>query len=196
MCRMCRSTSGTAVASRWAIAIVFLAVGLLGARATEQPSSTRSAAATPKAANFPELLKKFMQAHIRHIDPRIDETTKFSYAFVDLNGDGKDEAIVHMTGRSWCGTGGCITYVLTPDGNAYRFVARVPATRTPIRVLDKMTHGWHSISTIIREDATHIYEGELRFNGQKYPLGEPPPAGQLPGKVVIPEHPQETSLFP
>jgi hypothetical protein len=69
-----------------------------------------------KSANSPELLKKLMQDHVRQIDPSIDETTMFSYAFVDLNGDGKDEAIVYLTGRSWCGTGGCNTYVLTRDG--------------------------------------------------------------------------------
>ncbi len=86
-----------------------------------------------KSANSPELLKKLMQDHVRQIDPSLDETTMFSYAFVDLNGDGKDEAIVYLTGRSWCGTGGCNTYVLTRDGESYRFVARVPATRTPIR---------------------------------------------------------------
>lgn len=115
---------------------------------------------------------------------------------VDLNGGGKDEAIVYLTGRSWCGTAGCNTYVLTPDGESFRFVARVPTARTPIRVLDKISHGWHSIATLVREDATHIYEGELRFNGQKYPLGERPPAGGLPGRIVIPVNTQQVPLFP
>jgi hypothetical protein len=179
-----------------AIAEVTLAIGLLSANGTAQTSTIRNPVAGTKRANSPELLKKFMQDHVRQIDPSIDETTMFSYAFVDLNGDGRDEAIVYVTGRSWCGTGGCETYVLTPDGESYRFVARVPATRTPIRVLDKMSHGWHSITTVVREDASHIYEGELRFNGQKYPLGERPPAGRLPGRIVIPQNPQQAPLFP
>jgi hypothetical protein len=175
---------------------VTIAFVLLSTNGTAQPATTRTPAAVAKRLNSPGLLKKFMQDHIRQIDPNIDETTMFSYAFVDLNGDGKDEAIVYLTGRSWCGTGGCVTYVLTPDGESYRFVARVPATRTPIRVLDRGSHGWHSITTIVRQDATHIYEGELRFNGQKYPLGERPPAGRLPGRIVIPENPQQVPLFP
>jgi hypothetical protein len=182
---------------RWrAIAGFTLAIGLLSTNGTAQPSTTRTPAAGPKGGNSPERLKKFMQDHIRQVDPKIDETTMFSFAFVDLNGDGKDEAIVYLTGRSWCGTGGCNTYVLTPDGGNYRFVARVPATRTPIRALDKMSHGWHSITTVVREDATHIYEGELRFNGQKYLLGERPPAERLPGRIVIPENLQQVPLFP
>lgn len=175
---------------------VTLAIGLLPTYGAAQSSTTRTPAAGSKRTNSPERLKKFMQDHIRQIDPNIDETTMFSYAFVDLNGNGRDEAIVYLTGRSWCGTGGCNTYVLTPDGESYRFVARVPATRTPVRVLDKMSHGWHSITTVVREDATHIYEGELRFNGQKYPLGERPPAGGLHGRIVIPENPQQVPLFP
>ncbi len=175
---------------------VTVAIGLLPTNGAAQSTTIQTPVAGSKGANSPERLKKFMQDHIRQIDPNIDETTMFSYTFVDLNGDGRDEAIVYLTGRSWCGTGGCNTYVLTPDGESYRFVARVPATRTPVRVLDKMSHGWHSITTLVREDATHIYEGELRFNGQKYPLGERPPAGGLHGRIVIPENPQQVPLFP
>ncbi len=137
-----------------------------------------------------------MQDHIRQIDPDTNEPTMFSYAFVDLNGDGKDEAIVYLTGHSWCGTGGCQTYVLTRDAASYRFVARVPATRPPVRVLDKVSHGWHSISTLVRGSGMSMYDGELRFNGQKYPLGERPPAERVPGKIVIPGNTQQAPLFP
>jgi hypothetical protein len=188
--------SGSSRPSLWrACGGLLVAVGLLSEAATAQPSDI------PKYVNgrlpqAPEVLKKFLQSHLRQIDPKIDETTKFSYAFVDLDGDGKAEAIVHMTGRSWCGTGGCNTYILTPNAGTYKFVGRIPATRPPIRVLDKISHGWHSVTTVVRDDATHIYEGELRFNGQKYPLGERPPAERLPGKVVISEGQQEFSLFP
>lgn len=139
-------------------------------------------------------LKKFLQAHLRQI-ASIDETDRFSYAFVDLNGDGKDEAIIHLTGRGWCGTGGCQLYVLTPDGASYRFVARIPATRPPIRVLDKMSHGWHNVSASIRDDATHVYEGEFRFNGDKYPLGDRPLVGRVPGRIVI-SGDRDVSLYP
>jgi hypothetical protein len=59
-----------------------------------------------------------------------------------------------------------------------------------------MSHGWHSITAVVKEDATHIYEGELRFNGQKYSLGERPPAGGFHGRIVIPENPQQVPLFP
>jgi hypothetical protein len=61
-----------------AIAGVTLAIGLLSTNGTAQPSTTRTPVAGPKRANSPELLKKFMQDHIRQIDLSIDETTMFS----------------------------------------------------------------------------------------------------------------------
>jgi hypothetical protein len=82
-----------------------LAIGLLSTNGTAQSSSTRTPVAGSKRTNSPDRLKKFRQDHIRQIDNNIDETTMFSYAFVVLNGDSRDEAIVYLTGRSWCGTG-------------------------------------------------------------------------------------------
>jgi hypothetical protein len=160
------------------------------------PDTSSLAANASSGASLPIALKAFVQDHVRKIDREIDQTTKLSFAFVDLNGDGTDEVIVHMTGRSWCGTGGCITYVLTRSGGTYRFVARIPATRPPIRVLNKTRYGWHSVSTIVRDDATHVYEGELRFNGQKYPIGQTPVRRNVPGRVVISGDEKEISLFP
>jgi hypothetical protein len=173
-----------------------LALALLCVSAIAQPRGLHQPMAGSQPSNSPDALKRFIQARVRQIDPNIDETTKYSYAFVDLNGDGRDEAIVHLTGRSWCGTGGCITYILTPYAMDYKFVARVPATRTPIRVLDKVRNGWHSVTVMTRGDLNRLYEGELRYNGQKYPLGDRPPSERLPGRVVISEAQEERPLFP
>ena len=111
-----------------------LALALFSVSVIARPAGPRQSMVGSKPSGSPDTLKRFIQAHVRQIDPNIDETTRYSYAFVDLNGDGRDKAIVHLTGRSWCGTGGRITYILTPAAKGYRFVARVPATRTPIRV--------------------------------------------------------------
>jgi hypothetical protein len=140
-------------------------------------------------------LKDFVQARVRQIAFRIDGTERFSYAFIDLNSDGKDEAIVYLSGNGWCGTGGCQLYILTPDEAGYRFLARIPATRPPIRVLNKISHGWHGVSVLVRDDSTHMYEGEYRFNGEKYPLDVRPLHGRVAGRIVISGE-QEEPLFP
>lgn len=156
-----------------------------------QPPHARISTADSRAAD----LKRFVQARVRQIAGVIDGSERISHAFVDLNGDGKDEAIVYLTGNGWCGTGGCQLYILTPDVTGYRFVARIPATRPPIRVLNKTSHGWHSVSVTIRDDGTHMYEGEYRFNGEKYPLDDKPVVGRIAGRVVVSGE-QEAPLFP
>jgi hypothetical protein len=49
---------------------------------------------------------------------------------------------------------------------------------------------------VVRDDATHVYEGELRFNGQKYPIGQTPVRRNIPGKVVISGLDPEIPVFP
>ena len=187
---LAKASTGSSAASR------ILALGLLCTATMAQPGGPRQADAGSKNSTARDALKAFLRVYFQQEGFDKDETTRCAYAFVDLNGDGNDEAIVHVTGRTWYGTGGCQLYILTPDRGSYRFVARVPATRPPIRVLDNVRNGWHSIAIIVREDSEHIYEEELRFNGRKYPLGAWPRSDRLPGKVVIADSRGETLLFP
>ena len=43
---------------------------------------------------------------------------RFVAAFVDLNGDGRPEAVVRLTSSHWCGSGGCTTLVLERDSDS------------------------------------------------------------------------------
>src|ERR1700682_2344209 len=63
---------------------------------------TRPPPATP-ASTAQGSLKRFLQKYLA--SPTTDRTTRYSAAFFDLNGDGKREAIVYITGRGSCGTG-------------------------------------------------------------------------------------------
>lgn len=58
----------------------------------------------PPTAN--DSLKAFLQKYVRQQSSKNYESTEYSAAFVDLNGDGKKEAIVYLEGRWWCGSGG------------------------------------------------------------------------------------------
>ena len=57
--------------------------------------------------NLDEFLRQFVEG-LTQRDPR------YFPAFVDLNGDQRDEAIVHLVGPEMCGTGRCVTLVHTP----------------------------------------------------------------------------------
>jgi len=130
-------------------------------------------------------LKKFLQAYLK--DPRVDDdqTTRYSPVFVDLKDDGAKEVIVYLTGRYWCGSGGCVTLILAPEGSTYRVVTSITITRLPIRVLGTKSKGWHDISVMVAGGGIQPgYDSVLSFDGKTYPSNpSTPPARRLEGKV-------------
>src|ERR1019366_6602930 len=96
--------------------------------------------------------------------------TRYSSAFVDLKDDGTKEVIVYLSGRGWCGIGGCSMLILAPEGTSYRVVTKTTITRLPIRVLATKSNGWHDISVVVAGGGTQPgYEAELSFDGKTYP---------------------------
>lgn len=150
-------------------------------------AQVKTAAQTPQDDD----LKAFLITYVESHGMKASET-RYADAFIDLNGDGVDEAVVYLAGRDWCGTGGCLTLVLRRAGISYHLVARVAATRPPIRALRERTHSWRTLTAwasgggIVRG-----YDAELPFDGTSYPISAAPPsARRLPGnpegEVVIP----------
>ena len=86
-----------------------------------------------------------MQSHIyQHItDVVYDET--FRFALEDLNGDGRADAIVLMSGPAWCGSGGCTMFIFQGVENGFEFVSKSTITNTPIRISKKTVHGWRTL---------------------------------------------------
>ncbi len=112
-------------------------------------------------------------------------------AFVDLNDDGTQEAIVYLISDWWCGSGGCTTLILAPEGSSYRVVTKTTITHLPIRVLSTKSNGWHDLAVWVQGGGiVHAYEAKLSFNGKTYPSNPSmPPARRLtkhvPGEVVV-----------
>lgn len=150
-------------------------------------------AETPDAA-----LNAFLRNYLGQLQP--DEVPTFQRAFVDLNGDGKNEAIVYFTDRWSCGSGGCNMLILTPNRNSYRLVTRTTITQLPVRLLTTTTNGWRDLSVGVRGGGISPgYEARLRFNGRKYPSNPSvPPAialtGNASGKVLISDSSDSLSL--
>jgi hypothetical protein len=157
-------------------------------------------AAPPSPAEDP--LKVFLQNSLRK--PRVDDdkTTRYFSVFVDLNSDRKNEAIVYLTGESWCGSGGCVALVLARKDSSYRVVTKISIARTPIRVLTAASNGWRNIGVWVQGGGIQPgYEAELRFDGKTYPSNPSTPparrlAGSVPGKVVVPSSPDGKPLYP
>ena len=116
---------------------------------------------------------------------------RYAAAYTDLDGDGVDEAIVHVAGGGMCGSGGCVTFVLAARRGLWRRVSGHTITRPPIRVLPTSHRGWRDLSVWVAGGGIlEGYHAALPFDGRTYPLNPSvPPARRLPpgsaGKVVI-----------
>jgi|CZKR01.1.fsa_nt_gi hypothetical protein len=134
-----------------------------------------------------ESLKVFLQKYLGEPDPGFEKeaSTRYSSAFVDLKDDGTKEFIVYVSGRGWCGTGGCVMLILAPEGESYKVVTRTMVTRLPIRVLTTKSNGWHDISVVVAGGRIQPgYEAELSFDGKTYPSNPTvSPARRLTGKA-------------
>jgi putative lipoprotein len=165
-------------------------------RARAQPAGASSSAE--------QSLKKFLRDYVKEKDRRFydDKTARYFDALVDLNGDGKKEAIVYLVGRTWCGSGGCPTLVLVRNSAGWKLLQYITITRPPIRVLSSTSRGWHDISVWVQGGGIQPgYEAELSFDGKTY-SGNPsvPPArrlkGNVPGEIVISSMEGGTPLYP
>lgn len=83
----------------------------------------------------------------------------------DLNGDGRADAIVLLTGNAWCGSGGCNMLILQASETGFSFVSESTITREPLMVLPEMKHGWHTLIVMSGRTGKVV----MRFDGHRYP---------------------------
>jgi hypothetical protein len=145
-------------------------------------------------------LRTFLQDYLG--GPSVEnQETNFVAAFVDLNGDGTNEAVVYLSGTSWCGSGGCTTLILTQNERSWMVITKITITRLPIRVLSSTSNGWRNIAVRVQGGGIQLsHEAELLFNGSSYPTNpSAPPArrlnAQVPGQVLIPSSKGAKPLF-
>jgi hypothetical protein len=121
---------------------------------------------------------------------RTFSTSAYKRADADLNGDGRKEILIYLTGPDDCGSGGCSLVILSPGRHGYRVVLHSAVTRLPISLLPTKSHGWRDIGvTVAGGGITHAYQARLRFDGRRYPANPtvPPaiPQRRPKGRIVI-----------
>jgi hypothetical protein len=147
-------------------------------------------------------LKSVLQSYLQDKLVPDFEPTKYNFAFVDLAGRGKREAIVYVSGRGWCGSGGCRMLVLTQEGSSYKVIAKIPAVRLPIRVLESKSHGWRDLSVFIQGGGIlRGYEEKVKFDGDTYSKDSSQPAEderpqQMKGKIILSHDDKAVPLYP
>jgi hypothetical protein len=106
------------------------------------------------------------------------QATHLQVAWKDLNGDGKPEALVYVSGRAWCGSGGCRLFVCEQVSDNFRIRAETTITRLPVAVLAHRSNGWRDIVvTVAGGGIIPGYRAVLPFDGKRYaPNPSVPPA--------------------
>ena len=118
------------------------------------------------------------------------DSTAARVAWVDLNGDGRDDALVALGDSAWCDADGCTVLVFEGlDGEdaeefgAFRPAAEISGVRLPFHVAE----GAGSWCDLVAADAEgHLHR--LSFDGETYPFH----ASAAP---VVAEPPSGTVLF-
>ncbi len=173
------------------LAVSLLQAAYCPAQPQHQPNSSQD-----------DPLKKFLRQYLGEPNPTSerDWPTQYSFALVDLKDDGTKETIVYISGRDWCGSGGCTMLILAPEVASFKVITETTVTRLPIRVLNTKSSGWYDISVLVAGGGIDAHEAELSFNGQSYPTNPTtPPARPLSdtvdGKTVIPETAKGMPLY-
>ncbi len=98
-------------------------------------------------------------------DATLEEAASYKSAYVDLNGDGKDDAVVLLSGNNWCGSGGCTMLVFKNVSTGYALVSRSTVTREPVRVSSSVSYGWKDLIVSTKG----VGDALMRFDGSAYP---------------------------
>jgi heat shock protein HslJ len=107
----------------------------------------------------------------------------YVHARSDLDGDGRQEALVYLMGPYVCGTGGCTLQLFRPEARSYRLVTSFPTSRLPVIVSETRHHGWRDLwrrqsgggapATWVRE----VFDGRGYRSRERIPGTGPAPAG-------------------
>jgi hypothetical protein len=126
---------------------------------------TAASLAWPALAEEPTGLSEAIRAYSRET-----ATPQFEYALVDLNDDGTLDAVVLLTGRDWCGSGGCSMLILRGHSGGFSVVSRSTISNQPIKVSAERQHGWHTLLVSVKGGGIQRGFVVMPFNGSKYPL--------------------------
>lgn len=145
-----------------------------------------------------QALRTFLQTSFAEARADYGDTS-YVAAFTDLDGDGRDEALVSLRSGLFCGSGGCALYVYTPAGATWREVAELTIVNAPVRLLSTRSRGWRDLAVMVRGGGIEIpYEARIRFDGRTY-AANPSMAPRLrrgaPGRVLIGEGSESRRLF-
>lgn len=122
------------------------------------------------------------------------EAGHYDFAAVDLNGDGRSEAVVIFAGRDWCQRTGCSLVVFQQEQAGFRMVSHMVNVRPAVMVGPESSFGWRDLIVKTGGGMAPIRTVRLGFSGKGYPqnaLLQPEPVAEMLARSqeVLPESP-------
>jgi uncharacterized protein len=159
---------------------------------------TPVASTPPKSATQtvdPALQEAFQQAlssYIKQQPATSNESHRFFADYIDLNGDGIQDALIVFSSSRWCGTGGCTMLVFKGQNDkTFRLISESSLVRPPLTVSATKTNGWRDLLVDVSGGGISAKKVALKFDGKKYPIN-PSDLPSLPKNTSI----KGTVLFP
>ena len=101
--------------------------------------------------------------------------TSYNFSRIDLNGDGRREALVILKTPYgyWCGDYGCTMLVLKAHDEHFTLAGSIRPVRGPLYISDTQTRGWQDLIIRVSGRQDRAKDVLLRFDGRAYP-NDPP----------------------
>ena len=127
--------------------------------------STLSPAQQTKRAERDALL-----LFLQHLFQDAGPDSRITLATISLDGVEHKEILVYVTGKQFCGSGGCSLVVLEKRGEQIKVIGDVSISRPPIRALATSSFGHPDLGVLVSGGGIlHAYEARLRFDSKRYP---------------------------
>jgi hypothetical protein len=107
---------------------------------------------------------------------------EYNVAGVDLNGDGKAEAVVLFSGTDWCQKTGCSLVVFQKEAVGYKPVSHITSVAAPVLIGPEASFGWRDLMVNTGGGAAPVRTVRLGFTGKGYPsnaLLQPEPVSEM-----------------
>ena len=109
---------------------------------------------------------------------------------IDLNGDGRDDALVLLQSRRYCNARGCTLLVFERVGDAYQLHSRLLLGRTPLIAAESHTGGWRDLVAPMTSASAGMRLMVVKHTGRGYPddpaqLAAVPPTREVRGRVLF-----------
>ena len=98
------------------------------------------------------------------------EPSPYQKIGIDLNGDSQAEALVYLTGDSWCTKTGCTLVIFRNGQFGYRAISTIRRVKAPVRIAVTENQGWRDV--IVQTGGVSGLPEQtvaLRFTGRGYP---------------------------